>query len=63
MDEMLDALLDGVTEPAAEADQQGRGEGLIVLLGALDDDAQPQEIRYPAGEMRFRLGSRLAVPL
>ncbi len=32
----------------------------MILLGALDDDAQPEEVRHAAGEMRFRLGSRLA---
>ncbi|MFE1876783.1 hypothetical protein ACFW9N_39010 [Streptomyces sp. NPDC059496] len=33
------------------------------LLGVLDDDAQPEEVRHAAREMRFRISSRLAPPL
>lgn len=32
----------------------------MVLLGLLDDHGQPEEIRRAAGELRFRLSSRLA---
>lgn len=34
----------------------------MVLLGLLDDAAQSEDIRRAAGEMRFRIGSRLACP-
>ncbi len=34
----------------------------MVLLGVLEDDTHSEEIRYAAGEMRFRLGSRLTLP-
>ncbi|MER6198105.1 hypothetical protein ABT234_12165 [Streptomyces sp. NPDC001586] len=60
MDEMLDVLLDGVAEPRLKVVSGDEARALMVLLGVLDDDAQPEEVRHAAGEMRFRLGSRLA---
>ncbi|WP_331742806.1 hypothetical protein OG239_42455 (plasmid) [Streptomyces sp. NBC_00868] len=60
MDDMLDVLLDGVTEPRLKLISRDEAQALMVLLGVLDDDVQPEEIRRAAGEMRFRLGSRLA---
>ncbi|MDX3534015.1 hypothetical protein PV721_06485 [Streptomyces sp. MB09-01] len=42
---------------------EDEARALMVLLGLLDDDEQPEEVRHAAGERRFRLGSRLAVPL
>ncbi|MFG2394525.1 hypothetical protein ACGFYF_37390 [Streptomyces lavendulae] len=38
---------------------------LLGLLGLLDFDgvAQPEDVRHGAGAMRFRIGSRLALPL
>ncbi|WP_328923270.1 hypothetical protein OG429_00430 [Streptomyces sp. NBC_00190] len=60
MDDMLDLLLDGVTEPRLKLISGDEARALMDLLGVLDDDVQPEEIRRAAGEMRFRLGSRLA---
>ncbi|GAA2650733.1 hypothetical protein GCM10010425_74250 [Streptomyces spororaveus] len=60
MDEMLDVLLDGVTEPRLKLISGDEARALMVLLGVLDNDGQPEEVRRAAGEMRFRLGSRLA---
>ncbi|MFB7260761.1 hypothetical protein ACFCXH_01150 [Streptomyces nojiriensis] len=60
MDEMLDVLLDGVTEPRLKLISGDEARALMILLGVLDDDAQSEEVRRAAGEMRFRLGSRLA---
>ncbi|MFF4448830.1 hypothetical protein [Streptomyces sp. NPDC001502] len=60
MDEMLDVLLDGVTGPRLKLISGDEARALMVLLGMLDDDAQPEEVRRAAGEMRVRLGSRLA---
>ncbi|MFB6584027.1 hypothetical protein ACFCYC_42635 [Streptomyces sp. NPDC056402] len=60
MDEMLDVLLDGVTEPRLKLISGDEARALMVLLGVLDDDGQSEEVRRAAGEMRFRLGSRLA---
>ncbi|WP_327388981.1 MULTISPECIES: hypothetical protein [unclassified Streptomyces] len=63
MDEMLDVLLDGVTEPRLKLISGDEARALMILLGVLDDDAQPEEVRHAAGEMRFRIGSRLALPM
>ncbi|MFJ6754504.1 hypothetical protein ACIQNK_05655 [Streptomyces sp. NPDC091273] len=60
MDDMLDVLLDGVTEPRLKLISGDEARALMVLLGVLDDDRQPEEVRRAAGEMRCRLGSRLA---
>ncbi|MER6257679.1 hypothetical protein ABT224_40795 [Streptomyces sp. NPDC001584] len=60
MDEMLDVLLDGVTEPRLKLISGDEARALMVLLGVLDDDAQTEAVRRAAGEMRFRLSSRLA---
>ncbi|MFI1280927.1 hypothetical protein ACH4U5_09205 [Streptomyces sp. NPDC020858] len=63
MDEMLDVLLDGLTEPRLKLISEDEARALMVLLGLLDDAAQPEEVRHAAGEMRFRISSRLALPL
>ncbi|WP_030729313.1 hypothetical protein [Streptomyces sp. NRRL S-237] len=63
MDEMLDVLLDGLTEPRLKLISEDEARALMVLLGLLDDAAHPEEVRQAAGEMRFRIGSRLALPL
>ncbi|MER7821547.1 hypothetical protein BCL76_11078 [Streptomyces sp. CG 926] len=62
-EDLLDVLLDGVTEPRLKLLSGDEARALMVLLGALDDDAQPAEVRQAAGEMRFRIASRLALPL
>ncbi|MFJ6050638.1 hypothetical protein [Streptomyces sp. NPDC092307] len=62
-EDLLDVLLDGVTEPRLKLLSGDEARALMVLLGALDDAAQPEEIRQAAGEMRFRIASRLALPL
>ncbi|MGW6571803.1 hypothetical protein ACWGAN_06455 [Streptomyces sp. NPDC054945] len=62
-EDLLDVLLDGVTEPRLKLLSGDEARALMVLLGALDCDAQPEEVRQAAGEMRFRIASRLALPL
>ncbi|MFD6113749.1 hypothetical protein ACFWG0_27070 [Streptomyces yangpuensis] len=62
MDETLDVLLDGMTEPRLKLISGDEARALMVLLGVLEDDTQSEEVRYAAGEMRFRLGSRLTLP-
>lgn len=59
---MLDLLLDGITEPRLKLISEDEARALMVLLGLLDDDRQPEDVRHAAGEMRFRIGSRLALP-
>ncbi|MDX2388938.1 MULTISPECIES: hypothetical protein [unclassified Streptomyces] len=60
MDELLDVLLDGVTEPRLKLISGDEARALMVLLCVLDDDRQTEEVRRAAGEMRSRLVSRLA---
>ncbi len=59
-DDLLDVLLDGVTEPRLKILSKDEARAIMVLLGLLDDAEQPEEVRHAAGEMRFRIGSRLA---
>ncbi|MFJ7591711.1 hypothetical protein ACIQZO_30935 [Streptomyces sp. NPDC097617] len=60
--DVLDVLLDGVTEPRLKVISGDEARALVVLLGLLDSDEQPEEVRRAAGEMRFRIASRLGRP-
>ncbi|MEJ8640301.1 hypothetical protein WKI68_00455 [Streptomyces sp. MS1.HAVA.3] len=60
MDDLLDVLLDGVTEPRLKLISGDEARALMVLLGVLDDEARSEEVRRAAGEMRSRLAARLA---
>lgn len=62
MEEMLEVLLDGVTEPRLKLISGDEARALMILLGVLDDLARSDEIREAAGELRFRLASRLSEP-
>ncbi|MFD3808953.1 hypothetical protein ACFWTC_36570 [Streptomyces sp. NPDC058619] len=58
--DLLDVLLDSVTEPRLKLISADEARALVVPLGLLDDDSQHEEVRRAAGDLRFRLGSRLA---
>ncbi|MCX4632741.1 hypothetical protein [Streptomyces sp. NBC_01443] len=58
--DLLDTLLDGVTEPRVKLISEDEARALMVLLGLFEDTDQSEDIRRAAGEMRFRIGSRLA---
>ncbi|MFD7838266.1 hypothetical protein [Streptomyces sp. NPDC059761] len=58
--DLLDTLLDGVSEPRLKLISEDEARTLMVLLGLLDDAVHSEDIRRAAGEMRFRIGSRLA---
>ncbi|MFK0223913.1 hypothetical protein ACIQWN_37760 [Streptomyces vinaceus] len=58
--DLLDVLLDSVSEPRLKLISADEARAIIVLLGLLDDADQPEDVRRAAGDMRFRLGSRLA---
>ncbi|MGW6685415.1 hypothetical protein [Streptomyces sp. NPDC054961] len=62
MEEMLEVLLDGVTEPRLKLISGDEGRALMILLGVLDDQAWSDEVRRSAGELRMRLAARLAEP-
>ncbi|MBT2450820.1 hypothetical protein J7F03_27855 [Streptomyces sp. ISL-43] len=57
--ELLDVLLDGVTEPRLKLVSNDEARALMVLLGLLDDAERSEDIRRAATEMRSRPGSRL----
>ncbi|MFD3682321.1 hypothetical protein [Streptomyces sp. NPDC058613] len=38
------------------------GRAVMMLLGVLEEETRSEEVRAAAGGMRFRLGSRLALP-
>ncbi|MET9607052.1 hypothetical protein ABZZ17_18530 [Streptomyces sp. NPDC006512] len=61
--DLLEVLLDGLTEPRLKLISEDEARALMMLLGLLDDTEQPEDIRHAAGELRFRIGSRLAMPL
>lgn len=58
--DLLDVFLDGVTEPRLKLISADEARALMVLLGLLDDAEQPEEVRRAAGDLRYRLASRLA---
>lgn len=59
--DLLDVLLDEVSEPRLKLISADEARALVVLLGLLDDAELPEDIRRAAGEMRLRLSSRLVV--
>ncbi|MFI8342199.1 hypothetical protein ACIF8W_19340 [Streptomyces sp. NPDC085639] len=60
--DVLDVLLDGATEQRLKLISGDEARALMVLLGLLESDEQPEEVRRAAGEMRFRIASRLGRP-
>ncbi|WP_406187259.1 hypothetical protein [Streptomyces sp. NBC_01006] len=58
--DLLDTLLDGVTEPRLKIISADEARALMVLLRLLDDTAQSEDILRAASELRFRIGSRFA---
>ncbi|MFI1453978.1 hypothetical protein [Streptomyces roseus] len=58
--DLLDTLLDGASEPRLKLISTDEARALIVLLGLLEEGDHGQDVRRAAGDMRFRLGSRLA---
>ncbi|WP_030731731.1 hypothetical protein [Streptomyces sp. NRRL S-237] len=62
MDKTLDVLLDGTTEPRIKLASHDEARALMALLAVLDTDEQPDDVRLAAGEMRFRIGSRIIAP-
>ncbi|MFD5146257.1 hypothetical protein [Streptomyces sp. NPDC058401] len=57
--ELLDVLLDGVTEPRLKLISADEARALMVLLGLLEDTEPPEDLRRAVVEMRVRIGSRL----
>ncbi|MFF5703439.1 hypothetical protein ACFY7H_13160 [Streptomyces sp. NPDC012794] len=58
--DLLDSLLDGVPEPRLRLLAEDEARALMILLGVLEVEALSEDVRRAAGDMRFRIGSRLA---
>ncbi|MFD3701293.1 hypothetical protein ACFWUZ_35150 [Streptomyces sp. NPDC058646] len=58
----LRVLLDAATDTRLKLLTGDEARAVMMLLGALEEDTRSSEVRAAAGEMRFRLGPRLALP-
>ncbi|OKK11354.1 hypothetical protein AMK16_32855 [Streptomyces sp. CB00455] len=58
----LGVLLDALTETRLKLLTGDEARTVMMLLGAHEEETRSEEVRAAAGEMRFRLGSRLALP-
>lgn len=61
-EDFLGVLLDAVTETRLKLLTGDEARAVMMLLGALEEEARSGEVRQAAAEMRFRLASRLALP-
>ncbi|MGW7030455.1 hypothetical protein ACWGFX_25250 [Streptomyces xanthophaeus] len=60
--DLLGVLLDAATDTRLKLLTGDEARAVMMLLGALEEETRSEEVRAAAGEMRFRLGSRLALP-
>ncbi|WP_411105277.1 hypothetical protein [Streptomyces sp. cmx-4-9] len=61
-EDFLGVLLDAVTDTRLRLLTGDEARAVMMLLGVLEEEARSEEVRAAAGEMRFRLGSRFALP-
>ncbi|MFF0216127.1 hypothetical protein [Streptomyces vinaceus] len=61
-EDFLSVLLDAVTDTRLRLLTGDEARAVMMLLGTLEEETRSEEVRAAAGEMRFRLGSRLALP-
>ncbi|MFD4866069.1 hypothetical protein [Streptomyces sp. NPDC058412] len=61
-EDFLGVLLDAVTDTRLKLLTGDEARAVMMLLGALEEEARSEEVRQAAEEMRYRLGSRLALP-
>ncbi|MEU9109889.1 hypothetical protein AB0D54_37305 [Streptomyces xanthophaeus] len=61
-EDFLGVLLDAVTDTRLKLLTGDEARAVMMLLGALEEEARSEDVRAAAGERRFRLGSRLASP-
>ncbi|AWZ04889.1 MULTISPECIES: hypothetical protein [unclassified Streptomyces] len=62
-EDFLGVLVDAVTETRLKLLTGDEARAVMMLLVALEDETRSEEVRRAAGEMRFRLASRLALPV
>ncbi|MGW6949470.1 hypothetical protein [Streptomyces xanthophaeus] len=62
-EDFLGVLLDAVTDARLKLLTGDGARAVMMLLGALEEETHSEEVRRAAaGEMRFRLGPRIALP-
>ncbi|MFF4849478.1 hypothetical protein [Streptomyces sp. NPDC001194] len=61
-EDFLSVLMDAVTDTRLKLLTGDEARAVMMLLGALEEETRSEEVRTAAGEMRSRLGSRLALP-
>ncbi|MFD9345357.1 hypothetical protein [Streptomyces sp. NPDC060049] len=61
-EDFLGVLLDAVTQTRLKLLTGDEARAVMMLLGAFEEETRSEEVRAAAGEMRFPLGSRLALP-
>ncbi len=61
-EDFLGVLLDAVTDTRLKLLTGDEARAVMMLLGTLEEETRSEEVGAAAGEMRFRLGSRLAQP-
>ncbi|MEU9028983.1 hypothetical protein AB0D46_15955 [Streptomyces sp. NPDC048383] len=61
-EDFLGVLLDAVTETRLRLLTSDEARAVTMRLGAPEEEVRSEEVRVAAGEMRFRLSSRLALP-
>ncbi|MCC0100561.1 hypothetical protein K7B10_38500 [Streptomyces flavotricini] len=61
-EDFLSVLLDAVTDTRLKLLTGDEATAIMMLLGAFEEETRSDEVRAAAGDMRSRLGSRLACP-
>ncbi|MGW7172287.1 hypothetical protein [Streptomyces xanthophaeus] len=61
-EDFLGVLLDAVTDTRLNRLTGDGARAAMMLLGALEEETHSEEVRAAAGEMRSRLGPRIALP-
>ncbi|MFD6892481.1 hypothetical protein [Streptomyces sp. NPDC059957] len=61
-EDFLGVLLDATTDTRLKLLTGDEARAVMMLLGALEEETRSEDVREAAGEMRLRLGSRLALP-
>lgn len=54
--DLLDVLLDGVTEPRLKLISEDEARALMVLLGLLEDTEQPEDVHRATGDQPLLAG-------
>ncbi|MEU9234000.1 hypothetical protein [Streptomyces subrutilus] len=61
-EDFLGVLMDASTDTRLKLLTGDEARAVMMLLGALEEETGSEEVRQAAGEMRYRLVCRLALP-